>query len=380
MARSYRPWSPSEEQALRDACAAGIGGAEIARTLFPSRTTKSVEQKIRANRLGIFALAREGRLAAPPAPPRHDPLPPAPPAIDRGATESPYLDSIPEWLDALRPVQLPAPEPSTAQLTPGAFTIVASDLHFPQHCEQSIAILLETIRQLRPTRLVLNGDTVDLLAVSRYPKDQRHTWSLREEVTAFHAFLHQAMSIGNAWGMTILETEANHSGNGTASRWHRYLSDRVPHLYNHPEAQRLLSYETWFYPSWCPIALVDSLVIADDLLVIHGDLVRKFGAYSARGHMEKWQSSVMHGHTHRIGQSMQRIPAVGSRPNALRRAFETGCLCRLDPSYVTAPDWANGFAIVAHDADETDYGVELVTIQRGQAVVTALGQTVRAAA
>jgi hypothetical protein len=54
-------------------------------------------------------------------------------------------------------------------------------------------------------------------------------------------------------------------------------------------------------------------------------------------------------------------------------------MCSLQPSYVSAPDWGNGFAIIAHDEAETDYGVELVTIQRGQAVVAALGQTVRAA-
>jgi hypothetical protein len=141
----------------------------------------------------------------------------------------------------------------------------------------------------------------------------------------------------------------------------------------------LLDYRVWWYPEWCPIELVDSVVIADDLLVIHGDLVRKAGAYSARGHMEKWQSSVMHGHTHRVGQSVRRVPAMGTRPDALQRAYETGCLCRLDPTYVSAPDWANGFAIVAHDPHELDYGVELVTIQRGSAVVTTLGQTVRAA-
>lgn len=54
-------------------------------------------------------------------------------------------------------------------------------------------------------------------------------------------------------------------------------------------------------------------------------------------------------------------------------------MCNLNPSYATAPNWTNGFAIIAHDADELDYGVELVNIQRGQAVVASLGQTVRAA-
>jgi len=285
---------------------------------------------------------------------------------------------IPQWLDALRPVQLPAPETPRRTLEPSHFTVVAGDFHFPRHCEASIAILLEVLRQLRPKRLILNGDTVDLLAVSRYPKDQRHTWTLREEVTAFHGFLHQVMSLGQAWGLEIVETEANHSGNGTASRWHRYLSDRVPVLYQHPRAQELLEYQSWFYPAWCPIRLVESVVLADDLLVLHGDLVRKHAAYSARGHAEKWHSSVMHSHTHRMGASLERIPAVGGRPEMVRKAFEIGCMCNLNPSYVSVPNWTNGFAIVSTSADETAYGVELVSVSGRQAVVATLGQTVRA--
>jgi len=113
--------------------------------------------------------------------------------------------------------------------------------------------------------------------------------------------------------------------------------------------------------------------------VLHGDLVRKHAAYSARGHAEKWHSSVMHSHTHRLGSSMERVPSVGTRSEAVRRAYEIGCMCNLQPSYVSAPNWTNGFAIIAHDANELDYGVELVSVSRGQAVVAALGQTVRAA-
>lgn len=358
-------WSADEVARLRELAAQGLSSPQIWRTGFPDRTLPSVRNKL--TMLGIAVThpmaaaisARAERLA-------------------EVAARADY-DPVPDWLEKLRPVQLPAPEPAAVSVAPGDFTLIAGDFHFPQQCERSIGVFLETVRQLKPRRVILNGDTVDLLAVSRYPKDQRHTWDLREEVTAFHGFLHQLMSIGNAWGLTVLETEANHSGNGTASRWHRYLSDRVPVLYGHPDAQRMLDYRTWFYPEWCPIDLVESVVIADDLLVIHGDMVRKAGAYSARGHMEKWQSSVMHSHTHRIGQSVQRVPARGTRPDALRRAYEIGCMCSLSPSYVSAPDWANGFAIVSHDRDETDYGVELVTIQRGQAVVSALGQTVRAA-
>lgn len=345
-------WTPDEDATLLASYDAGCTAKAIHAAHFATRTLSSVENRIYRLRQG-----RDVPVVPPPRP----------------------RDPVPDWVEALRPVALPAPPAPSTTTTAGEFTLVAGDFHFPQHCEQSIAVFLATVAHLKPRRVILNGDTVDLLAVSKYPKDQRYTWDLRQEVTAFHGFLHQLMAIGNAWGLEVIETEANHSGNGTASRWHRYLSDRVPVLYGHPDAERLLSYQQWFYPTWCPIRLAESVVIADDLLVLHGDMVRKHAAYSARGHAEKWHSSVMHSHTHRLGSSMERIPAVGSRAEQVRRAFEIGCMCSLQPSYVSAPNWTNGFAIIAHDPAERDYGVELVTIQRGRAVVAALGQTVRAA-
>lgn len=360
------PWTASEEQQLRSLTQQQFSITDIARLM--GRTVGSIHNK--QHHLGI---GRVRNLRAGDA----ETLRPQSPSVDMAAAFDPD-GKIPEWLDKLRPVQLPAPPKPKRTVEPSQFTIVAGDFHFPEQCDRSIAVLLQVLEELRPKRLILNGDTVDLLAVSKYPKDQRHTYDLRAEVTAFHEFLHQVMSVGRSWGLEILETEANHSGNGTASRWHRYLSDRVPVLYSHPRAKELLDYQSWFYPAWCPIALVDSVVIAEDLLVLHGDLVRKHAAYSARGHAEKWHSSVMHSHTHRMGSSLERIPAIAGRPESVRRAYEIGCMCNLNPSYVSAPNWTNGFAIVGESEDGGSYGVELVSVSQGVAVVNTLGKTVRA--
>ena len=354
------PWTAKETQTLQELTDAGLGIAQIAEQM--QRSVGSIHNKQCAMDIGTIRNKRK-----------------AMPALDRAIFDGSgkiTSDQIPEWLEQLRPVALPAPQMPERRVEAGDYTLVAGDFHFPAQSNASLAILLEVISQLRPKRLILNGDTVDLLAVSRYPKDQRHTWDLRHEVTEFHKFLHMVHSLSNAWGMDLVETEANHSGNGTASRWHRYLSDRVPVLYGHPQAERLLEYQTWFYPEWCPIRLQNHAMIADELLVIHGDLVRKHAAYSARGHAEKWHSSVMHSHTHRMGSSLERIPAVGNRPEQVRRAYEIGCMCDLNPSYVSAPNWTNGFAIVAHTDDPGRYGVELVNVVKDRAVVAALGKTV----
>jgi len=51
-------------------------------------------------------------------------------------------------------------------------------------------------------------------------------------------------------------------------------------------------------------------------------------------------------------------------------------MCDLNPSYVSAPNWTNGFAIVSHGDEPGLYGVELVNVVKDRAVVAALGTTI----
>lgn len=309
----------------------------------------------------------DGKSGAPPRE-RQAPLPPEPAPADAL-----------EWLEKLRPIAMKPPSLPRATLKPiPGITVVAGDFHFGCHDERALSVFVEACAKLRPSRVILNGDLPDMLAVSKYPVDarRRHNWSLQDEATAMHGLLRELEAVVPRT-CEIVETEANHSGNGTASRWWRYLSDRAPALMAFPQAEEKMSYQAWWYPEWSRLRLVESVVIANDLLVLHGDIVRKHAAYSARATMEKWASSVMHSHTHRQGSGAQRIPGIPGRPDDLARFYEIGCLCTLEPSYASAPNWTQGFAIVREDGD--DYGVELVTIRRGAAVVSTLGQTVRAA-
>lgn len=288
---------------------------------------------------------------------------------------------LPTWLEHFRPVALPAPPRRAASVTANAdIQIVAGDFHFPEQDDAAVAVFLETCRQLKPKRVILNGDLPDLLAVSKYPKDVRKgkSWSLGDEAKAMHGFLHELERV-LPQDTEILETEANHSGNGTASRWWRYLSDAAGALVSLPDAEAKLSYQAWWYPQWSRLQLVEQHVIADDLLVLHGDIVRKHAAYSSRATMEKWYSSVMHNHTHRQGYGAQAIPSIPGRPASNLRHYETGCMCKLNPSYASAANWTQGFAIVHTGEAAREYAVELVTIQRGRAVVATLGQTLKAA-
>lgn len=284
----------------------------------------------------------------------------------------------PDFYEWLRPVELPAPPRQKVTGEAAPFTLIGGDFHFGMEDPKAVAIFLATVEGLKPKRVILNGDTVDLLAVSRYPKDNRRgkAWSLQDEVEAFHGFLKSLHEIGDSWGIEVVETEANHSGNGTAGRWWRYLNDRCPELLQHHEAEERLSYASWFFPKWSSIRLVNDWMIADDLLVMHGDMVRSHAAYTAKASREKWMNSVIVNHTHRAGFSPKTVTAHGGRPTSYVRAYENGCLCKLEVPYGVALDWQQSFAVVCEDTD--CFSVEQVVIDNGRANVAALGKTLRA--
>lgn len=284
-------------------------------------------------------------------------------------------EEVLQFLESLAPIKFDKIEqPTNREFSD--YAVVLGDFHFPKQCDRSVAIALEVISQLKPKCIVLNGDTVDLLAVSRYPKDIRHNYSLLDEREAYQRFLRDLIEVSD--GAPIYETHSNHSGNGTDGRWFRYLSERLGELGSLPEIQKALSYENIFLGDYQnQVTHIDYVQLCEDLIVTHGDVVRKNGGYSARGMIDKYYQSLIMGHTHRMGMTAQRIPSIGSRPEKQIYAWEMGCMCDLNPVYASSPNWQNGFGIVSLSNTST-FGVEPVLITNGEACVTTLGCTISA--
>jgi hypothetical protein len=254
------------------------------------------------------------------------------------------------------------------------YAVVGSDFHFGCHDESSISIFLSTIAELQPKIIVLNGDTMDMLAISRYPKDIKKQWSLLDERKAYHQFLDALISISN--GAKIYETVSNHSGQSIDGRWRRYLSERLGELGSIPEITDKLSYQNIFMGEYQNRVEHVDYVDLNGLIVTHGTTVRKNGGYSARGEIDKWGASILHGHTHRIGSTAQRLPAIGNRPEKQIYGFEGGCLCSLNAAYGVGLNWQNGFNIVA--LGQETFGIEQVMINNGSANISTLGVNIRA--
>jgi hypothetical protein len=250
------------------------------------------------------------------------------------------------------------------------FVAVIGDTHFGAECNRTLNIFYQVLEDLKPGTIILNGDTVDLLAVSRYPKDVRYDVTLLQERTAYQKFLYTVREILGPEAK-IIETNANHSGNGVEGRWWRFLSERVGPLAALPDVIESLSYKKVFVPDWANVELVDAVELCNgNLHILHGDVVRKHGGQSGRGMMDKWYTSLMMNHTHRMGMTAQRVPGIGTRGDKFLYAYENGCACELKPSYATAANWQNGFSIIKTEGDS--YGVEQVSVTAKGAIVNTL--------
>jgi hypothetical protein len=251
------------------------------------------------------------------------------------------------------------------------YCVIIGDMHFPCQHKPTIDIFFETIRELQPKTIILNGDTLDMFAISRYPKDIRTNYTLLQERIEYHKFLSELLNISN--GAEIFETNANHSGNDLTGRWFRYLSDRIGELASLPDVIETLSYSNVFLGQYQnSVKLVDCVELSKDLIVLHGDMVRKNGGFSAFAHMDKWMTSIIHNHTHRFGATARRIPGIGSRKDSQIFAWENGCACDLSPVYSSAPNWQNGFCIVS--LNDSSYGMEQVRVENNSATISTLGK------
>ena len=287
-------------------------------------------------------------------------------------------DAVLQFLEQLTPIRYDAPKRSQVRQEASKSAVVIGDLHFGVEHQPTIDIFYKVVEEVRPEKVILNGDTLDMLSISTYSNDVRHNYSLSDEIKKYHAFLKILHDITESWDCEILETNANHSGNSQEGRWWRYLSKQIGQAAALPRIQELLSYDNVFYPdeSWCRIKLVDEVVLPTNLIVKHGTAVRKNGGQSARAEYEKVFASTITNHVHRFGATSQRHPAVGNRKAVTYYNYENACACDLNPSYVKDPNWQNGFSIVNYN-DEV-VGVDFVAVHEDIACVNTLQKTIRA--
>lgn len=224
--------------------------------------------------------------------------------------------------------------------------VVMNDLQIPFHSVPALDIAFQIIRDVKPTGVVLNGDIVDCYTLSEFAKSPLTHTVLLDEIALAGELMERLA------GITYIAHRVWIGGNHE-DRLRRYVWKHAPQLgelasLGFSEIFKLDKYGFQWYPYGQWISL-------GKLIVTHGSMVRTHSSYSARAHYDRFGTSVLIGHTHRMGQYHVRTATSD------HVAVENGCLCRLDPEYESYPNWQQGFCFV-HVHDDGLFTIEQVRI------------------
>lgn len=186
----------------------------------------------------------------------------------------------------------------------------------------------------KPDIVVMNGDGVDFYGISQYDRDPSRKSRVREELEDFRHYIHQKE-------LLVPGAKLYYNGGNHEDRLRRYLWRKASEIADMEELSlpRLLGIENWQYTPYHRPQLDVGRIGTDlhGLLIVHGFLVRRWSAYTARAHYEKFGGSGVVGHTHRLG-AFYHTDYRGEYV-----WLEGGCMCSLVPEYTISPDWQQGF-------------------------------------
>jgi predicted phosphodiesterase len=226
--------------------------------------------------------------------------------------------------------------------------VVMNDLQIPFHDSDAVDLVIDFAQDLEPHGVILNGDIVDCYSISDYTKNPMSYADLETEKGLAEIVMGHVKRTG--------AKELYWIGGNHEDRLRRYAWKNAPALAQTGEldfARVFRTKENGF--NYLPYG---EGVQLGRLYVTHGDLVSKHSAYSAKAMFEKYGTSVLHGHTHRLGVYYKR-DARG--PHA---AYENGCLCKLSPEYAQHPNWQQGFSVV-HLQPNGEFNVQQIPILPG---------------
>jgi hypothetical protein len=240
--------------------------------------------------------------------------------------------------------------------------IIFGDVQAPYHCERSIDLLCQIIKDQKDIRLdsvVDLGDFNDFYTVSKYDKNPLRRNQLQDELIEGARVRAKISEAAN--GVKRFFIPGNHEG-----RLQKYISNRAPALAALPQ----LSLENILGLKSSGWELVDSyLLLNDDFVVKHGDVVSSQSGMTARKEMDASWTSGASGHTHRLGVHY-RTPLFSAVKGLPPKVWiETGCLCLPDQEYMSGKhgDWQQGFVVVRFGPDGNVFP-ELVSIYNGRTV------------
>lgn len=219
-------------------------------------------------------------------------------------------------------------------------TLVISDIHFPFQDNKALKLVDEFIKKEKPDNIVINGDLLDCYTLSSFAKDPRIGATMKKEIEMGRTYLERLNKISKAKKYYVF---GNHS-----IRMNRYMIKQAPELIDFLDLQGLLETDGWEIIN---CSNTENYVKIDDWYIGHFDKVAKHSAMTAKNIVADRGVNVIQGHTHRLGAYYVRYL------DRTLRGLECGCLCSLNPSYTSNPNWQQGFVLIENN---NAYPIEII--------------------
>ena len=222
--------------------------------------------------------------------------------------------------------------------------MVLTDWHCPFEDPKILELELAFCKAEQPQIIVFH-ELHDFYSVSKYDKDPKRTEDLQLEIDIVNKWVSKFRAACPKSRFILLNS--NH-----LDRLRKYLWHQAPGLNSLRalEIKKLLELEKY------KIEFKETFTYKN-VLFKHGDVVRKFSSYSAKGEFEKEGMSGCSGHTHRLGMYFHRVRGGDYV------WVETGCGCNLDAEYIQGiANWQHGFAVFEFEKIGTYFYPRIVPI------------------
>lgn len=227
---------------------------------------------------------------------------------------------------------------------------VLSDIHLPYHDERALKAAVKHLKENKINGLLLNGDTIDFYGLSSFEKDPRKR-KFSEELQIFKEFI--------GWIKQELECPIYFKIGNHEARYERWMLLKAPELLDIPNFK--LSEILEFGANGIIEIGSKTKIRAGKFTIYHGHEFKGTGGVNpARWLSLKAKIPAMIGHFHKTSEHVWK----DSNDN-IYGCFSTGCLCELNPDYLSENEWNLGFAFIELHGDG-DYIVHNKKIVNGR--------------
>ena len=232
--------------------------------------------------------------------------------------------------------------------------LFVSDIHAPYQDNSAIRAMIAFGKEFKPNRIIFMGDVVDFYAISSFSKDPFRALGLQKE-------LDEAVAILKIMRKEFPKAKMDFIRGNHEARLQRYLWNKASEL----SGLRNLTVPNLLKLGELNIAYHQTgRMKLRGIVVKHGDIVRKFAGYTAKGENEATGISGVSVHTHRAASYFK------TNEGGRHFWYELGCLCKLNAEYMEGkiPNWQQAFGIGFFKLGSSKCNIHIINIINGKAL------------